>query len=114
MKKTQFIDFPKKLALVIFTLSHTVSVYATSTLNQSCQEKYLASVKNIKTLEGNLTYPKIEVEFEIQKTLKGEEIQSKTIQVVRDGPDKFSVGTTYLLETNDKWLCSIKTLDTKA
>lgn len=96
------------------TLSISSAVFATSTLNLACQDRYLASVKQIKNIQTNTSYPKLEIEFDVLKTLKGEQTQSKIIQVIQDGPDKFVVGTTYLLETNDNWLCSIKTVETKA
>jgi hypothetical protein len=57
-------------------------------------------------IESSSTFPKVEVDFQIIQTLKGEKILSKKIQVVKDGPVKFKSGEIYTVESNKIWLCS--------
>lgn len=78
---------------------------AMSALNLSCPEKYIATVTNVEDVESS-TFPKVEVDFQIIQTLKGESIVSKKILVVKDGPIKFKSGEIYTLEANNQWLCS--------
>ena len=78
---------------------------AMSALNQSCPEKYIATVTNVEDVASS-TFPKVEVDFQIIQTLKGEKILSKKIQVVKDGPVQFKDGEIYTLEANNQWLCS--------
>ncbi len=79
---------------------------ATSTFNLSCPEKYIATVTNVEDVEVSSAFPKVEVDFQIIQTLKGEKLVSKKIQVVKDGPVKFKSGEVYTVESNNIWLCS--------
>lgn len=79
---------------------------ATSAFNLACPEKYIATVTNVEEVESQTAFPKVEVDFQIIQTLKGEKVLSKKIQVVKDGPVKFKSGEIYTLESNDVWLCS--------
>ena len=78
---------------------------AMSAFNLSCPEKYIATVTNVEDVASS-TFPKVEVDFQIIQTLKGEKILSKKMQVVKDGPIQFKSGEIYTLEANDQWLCS--------
>jgi len=79
---------------------------ATSTFNLSCPEKFIATVTNVEDVEVSSAFPKVEVDFQIIQTLKGEKLFSKKIQVVKDGPVKFKSGEIYTVESNNVWLCS--------
>jgi hypothetical protein len=80
--------------------------HSTSALNLACPEKYIATVTNVEDVDSSAALPKVEVDFQIIQTLKGDSIQSKKIQVVKDGPIKFKSGEIYTLEANNVWLCS--------
>ena len=77
-----------------------------SALNQACPEKYIATVTNVNEINSQALVPKVEVEFQVIQTLKGEKIISKKMQVAKDGPIQFKNGEIYTLEVNDIWLCS--------
>jgi hypothetical protein len=78
---------------------------AISAMHMTCPEKYIATVINVEDVASS-TFPKVEIDFQIIQTLKGEKIQSKKIQVVKGGPIEFKSGEIYTLEANDQWLCS--------
>ncbi|MBY0413171.1 MAG: hypothetical protein K2Q18_03355 [Bdellovibrionales bacterium] len=82
------------------------NVQATATFSMACPEKYIATVTNVEDVETSTAFPKVEVDFQIIQTLKGDSAISKKIQVVKDGPVKFKSGEVYTLELNDSWLCS--------
>ncbi len=93
------------LLVGLFIILGAQSAQAMSALNQSCPEKYIATVTNVEDVASS-TFPKVEVDFQIIQTLKGEKILSKKIQVVKDGPVQFKDGEIYTLEANNQWLCS--------
>lgn len=98
-----------KVALTLVGLAGSLGVenaLATSAFNLACPEKYIATVTNVEDVESSAQFPKVEVDFQIIQTLKGEKVLSKKIQVVKDGPVKFKSGEIYTLESNDVWLCS--------
>lgn len=95
----------KKNVLITFSLIGTFNVYAMSSLNLTCPEKYIATVMNVEDVAAS-AFPKVEVDFQIIQTLKGEKILSKKLQVVKDGPIHFKSGEVYTLEANNQWLCS--------
>ena len=80
--------------------------YSMSALNQACPEKYIASVSTVEDVHSKALVPKVEVDFQIIETLKGDKISSKKMQIAKDGPIQFKRGETYTLEVNDLWLCS--------
>ena len=95
--------------LAIVTLTFTMSskgARATTSFNLSCPEKFIATVTNVEDVEASSQFPKVEVDFQIIQTLKGEKLFSKKIQVVKDGPVKFKSGEIYTVESNNVWLCS--------
>ena len=105
--------------MVVLTVSVIVGsmgvqdAHSTSTFNHACPEKFIATVTNVEDVENSSTpFPKVEVDFQIIQTLKGDKLLSKKIQVVKDGPVKFKSGEIYTVESNDIWLCSA-TLFTK-
>ena len=83
-----------------------------SALNQACPEKYIATVTNVFEIHSQALVPKVEVDFQIIKTLKGDKILSKKMQVAKDGPIQFKSGESYTLEVNDVWLCSATVFST--
>lgn len=98
-----------KVAVTLIGLAGSFGAHnaqATSAFNLACPEKYIATVTNVEEVESSSTFPKVEVDFQIIQTLKGEKVLSKKIQVVKDGPVKFKSGEIYTLEANDIWLCS--------
>lgn len=98
-----------KVTITTFGLAMILGVQtaqATTAYNLSCPEKYIATVTNVEDVDSSAALQKIEVDFQIIQTLKGEEIRSKKIQIVKDGPVKFKSGEIYTLEANNAWLCS--------
>ena len=89
------------LALSAFSLSG----FATTQFGVSCPQKFIATVTNIEDIPSG-AFPKVEVSFQVIQTLKGEEISSKKIQIVKDGPVQFKSGEIYSVESRDQWLCS--------
>jgi hypothetical protein len=102
----------KRLGMVVVALSVIAGplgvqdAHSTSTFNLACPEKFIATVTNVEDVQAASTFPKVEVDFQIIQTLKGEKHLSKKIQVVKDGPVKFKSGEIYTVESNDVWLCS--------
>lgn len=97
-----------KVTITLFGLTASLAppkATAMSTFNLSCPEKYIATVTNVEDVASS-TFPKVEVDFQIIQTLKGEKILSKKMQVVKDGPVQFKSGEIYTLEVRDQWLCS--------
>ena len=99
---------PAKFSIILvglITALGSSNVLAMSAFNLSCPEKYIATVTNVEDMASS-TFPKVEVDFQIIQTLKGEKILSKKIQIVKDGPVQFKSGEIYTLEARDQWLCS--------
>jgi hypothetical protein len=97
-----------KVAITIVGLSGIVGLqnsYSMSSLGLSCPEKYIATVTNVEDVALS-EFPKIEVDFQIIQTLKGDKIQTKKMQIVKGGPVEFKSGEIYTLEARDQWLCS--------
>jgi hypothetical protein len=96
------------VALAVISLAGTLgadNAQAMSAMNFACPEKYIATVINVEDVASS-TFPKVEVDFQIIQTLKGEQIASKKMLVVKGGPIEFKSGEIYTLEANDQWLCS--------
>jgi hypothetical protein len=92
------------LAMAAATLVISPS-FATTQYGLSCPQKYIATVTNIEDVESG-TFPKVEVNFQIIQTLKGDQITSKKIQIVKGGPVQFKSGEIYTVESRENWLCS--------
>ena len=95
--------------VVVFGVAISLTVQdalSMSSLNRACPEKYIATVTNVEEVDSKALIPKVEVDFQIIQTLKGDNITSKKMQVVKDGPVQFKSGEIYTLEANDIWLCS--------
>lgn len=106
MKQLKRLGMVALSVIVLTNILMSQSVFATSSFNLSCPEKYIATVTNVEDVEAPTSLPKVEVDFQIIQTLKGEKVNTKKIQVVKDGPVKFKSGEIYTLESNDVWLCS--------
>ena len=89
-----------------FTIMSVQEARSMTAFNLSCPEKYIATVTNVEEVDSKALVPKVEVDFQIIQTLKGDSIISKKIQVAKDGPIQFKSGEIYTLEANDIWLCS--------
>ncbi len=102
----------KRLGMVVAALSVIVGLmgvqdaHSTSTVSLACPEKFIATVTKVEDVKTSSAFPKVEVDFQIIQTLKGEKHLFKKIQVVKDGPVKFKNGETYAIEINEVWLCS--------
>ena len=99
----------RKVTITFFSMALIFGVQkaqATSALNLACPEKYIATVTNVEDVDSSAALKKVEVDFQIIQTLKGDSVASKKIQVVKDGPIKFKSGEIYTLEANNVWLCS--------
>lgn len=99
------------MSLVVVTFTSPVSVFGTTQFGVSCPQKFIATVINIEDVQAGL-FPKVEVDFQVIQTLKGDEATSKKIQIVKDGPVQFKSGEIYTIESRENWLCSA-TLFTK-
>jgi hypothetical protein len=84
----------------------TPDVFATSSFNIACPQKFIAAVTNVEDVESQAALQKVEVDFQVIQTLKGEKLISKKIQVVKGGPIEFKSGEIYTVESNEGWLCS--------
>jgi hypothetical protein len=89
-----------------FTIMRVQDAHSMTAFNLSCPEKYIATVTNVEEVDSKALVPKVEVDFQIIQTLKGDNVISKKIQVAKDGPVQFKSGEIYTLEANDVWLCS--------
>jgi hypothetical protein len=78
---------------------------ATTQVGAACPQKFIATVTNIENVQSG-AFPKVEINFQIIQTLKGEEVTSKKIQIVKDGPLQFKNGEVYTVESRESWLCS--------
>lgn len=95
--------------VIIFGLAISMTVQeaqSMSAFNLACPEKYIATVTNVEEVDSKALVPKVEVDFQIIQTLKGDSIISKKMQVAKDGPVQFKSGEIYTVEANDAWLCS--------
>ena len=96
----------KKLGIMMILGLIMQDARSMSALNQACPEKYIATVTDVNEINSHALVPKVEVDFQIIQTLKGEKIISKKMQIAKDGPIQFKNGEIYTLEVNDVWLCS--------
>lgn len=101
----------KRPGLVALGISLAISVMgpvaalATSQNGLACPQKFIATVTNVEDVQAG-AFPKVEVDFQVIQTLKGSEITSKKIQIVKGGPLEFKSGEIYTVESRDNWLCS--------
>lgn len=79
--------------------------FGTSQVASACPQKFIATVTNVEDVQAG-AFPKVEVDFQIIQTIKGEQISSKKIQIVKDGPVQFKSGEIYTVESRENWLCS--------
>lgn len=93
------------LSLAALTILGPMSASATTQYGVSCPQKFIATVTNVEDVPAS-TFPKVEVDFQVIQTLKGEQISSKKIQIVKDGPVQFKSGEIYTVESRENWLCS--------
>lgn len=91
------------LGFVLATLSS--SAFGITQVGVSCPQKFIATVTNVEDVQSGV-FPKVEVDFQVIQTLKGDQISSKKIQVVKDGPIHFKSGEIYTIESRENWLCS--------
>jgi hypothetical protein len=93
------------LSLALLLSMGSLSVFATTQVGASCPQKYIATVTNVEDIPSS-AFPKVEVDFQVIQTLKGDQITSKKIQIVKDGPVNFKSGEIYTVESRENWLCS--------
>lgn len=89
--------------LLIAALSGTA--FGTTQFGSTCPQKFIATVTNVEDVKTGV-FPKVEVDFQVIQTLKGDQVASKKIQIVRDGPVQFKSGEIYTVESRENWLCS--------
>ncbi|MBP9682315.1 MAG: hypothetical protein KBD76_12990 [Bacteriovorax sp.] len=97
------------ISLSILTGLTSINALATTQFGSACPEKFVAKVTNIEDVQSGM-FPKIEVHFQVIETLRGEELASKKIQIVKDGPTQFKSGEIYTVELRESWLCSANLL----
>ena len=90
-------------SLIILGVQNAQAMSATSF---ACPEKYIATVTNVEDVQSSTAIQKVEVDFQIIQTLKGDSVVSKKLQIAKDGPIQFKSGEIYTLEANNAWLCS--------
>lgn len=96
------------LGIVAFSLFAALTfspAFATTQFGATCPQKFIATVTNVEDVQNGV-FPKVEVDFQVIQTLKGEQIASKKIQIVKDGPVQFKSGEIYTIESRENWLCS--------
>ncbi|MBC7539284.1 MAG: hypothetical protein H7281_10715 [Bacteriovorax sp.] len=93
------------MSLVAITILGSLSAFGTTQIGVACPQKFIATVTNIEDVPAG-AFPKVEVDFQVIQTLKGEQISSKKIQIVKDGPVQFKSGEIYTVESRENWLCS--------
>ena len=93
------------ISLAVFTILGPVTAFGTTQFGVSCPQKFIATVTDVEDVQSGM-FPKVEVSFQVIQNLKGNEISSKKIQVVKDGPVQFKSGEIYTVESRDEWLCS--------
>jgi hypothetical protein len=99
------------LSIPLYAITFLLSVpaLATSVFGSSCPQKFIATVTNVEEVQAG-AFPKVEVDFQVIQNLKGDQISSKKIQIVKNGPIEFKSGEIYTIESRDGWLCSATTL----
>jgi hypothetical protein len=105
MKHTNGLGMVSLLSLVVITIAGPMSAFGTTSFGVSCPQKFIATVTNVTDVES-AAFPKVEVDFQVIQTLKGNDISSKKIQIVKDGPVQFKSGEIYTVESRENWLCS--------
>lgn len=93
------------ISMLALTILGPIKADATTQLGLACPQKFIATVTNITDVPAG-EFPKVEIDFQIIQTLKGEQISSKKIQIVKDGPVHFKSGEIYTVESRENWLCS--------
>ena len=93
------------IALLMISILGPISAFGTTQVGVACPQKFIATVTNIEDVQAG-EFPKVEVDFQIIQTLKGDQISSKKIQIVKNGPVQFKSGEIYTVESRDNWLCS--------
>ncbi len=99
----------KRLGMVVVTLFLPSLSFATTQVGASCPQKFIATVTNIVDVQA-VAFPKVEIDFQIIQTLKGEQVSTKKIQILKDGPVQFKSGEVYTVESRENWLCSASLL----
>lgn len=97
--------FAWNLSLIAMTMIGPISVFATTQVGLACPQKFIATVTNIEDVPNGI-FPKVEVNFQVIQTLKGDQFTSKKIQIVKDGPVQFKSGEIYTVESRENWLCT--------
>lgn len=107
MKQTKRLGMiARSLSLLVMTiLGASVSAFGTTQVGVACPQKFIATVINIEDVQAG-AFPKVEVNFQVIQTLKGDKISSKKIQIVKNGPVQFKSGEIYTVESRENWLCS--------
>jgi len=95
----------QNFSVIVFLVLFPTIVHASSQVGSSCPEKFIATVTNVEDVEAG-AFPKMEINFQVIQTLKGNNVISKKIQIVKGGPIEFKSGDTYTVEFRDQWLCS--------
>ena len=93
------------MSLVAIAIVGPTSAVGTTQVGVACPQKFIATVTNIEDVQFG-TFPKVEVNFQVIQTLRGDQFASKKIQIVKDGPIQFKSGEVYTVESRENWLCS--------
>ena len=98
---------PKTVALGFSLLVATITspAFGTTQFGATCPQKFIATVTNVEDVPSGV-FQKVEVDFQVIQTLKGDQVSSKKIQIVKDGPVQFKSGEIYTVESRENWLCS--------
>ncbi len=95
---------PRLLVLAV-TFVQWHSAFGTTSQGLACPQKYIATVTNVAEIRNGI-FPKVEVDFQVVQMIKGEQIPSKKIQILKNGPVEFKSGEVYTIESRENWLCS--------
>ena len=92
-------------SLIAITVLSPLKASATTQVGAACPQKFIATVTDIEDVESG-EFPNVEVNFQVIQNLRGDQISSKKIQIVKDGPVQFKSGEIYTVESRENWLCS--------
>ncbi|MFA6238801.1 MAG: hypothetical protein WC635_15805 [Bacteriovorax sp.] len=93
------------ISLLSVSILGPLSAFGTTQVGFACPQKFIATVTDVEDVQSG-AFPKVEVNFQVIQTLKGDQVSSKKIQIVKDGPMQFKSGEIYTVESRENWLCS--------
>ena len=102
-------DTKKKLLYVLFLFVFTTRLWAFTSLTHSCPDRFVGTVLSVSELQTPLlNRNKLEVVFQVDQVEKGDVDTVVTLQFIPLADTTLSEGLTYIVSTENGFLCSIK------